>query len=143
MNEVHLFYESDKSVYYYNKYSKHHEYLEEIDSIQQVSSELIYFEGAKGITSLRSFDNRIVSENVQHELIKIDSPTRSYFGFIQAQSIIFIRDKKSVVYEFTSDNFDDKIDYIYRLNNKLHVFFNQGKGIWTLKPKPKQFDQDT
>ena len=26
-NEVHLFYESDKSVYYYNKYSKHHEYL--------------------------------------------------------------------------------------------------------------------
>ena len=97
---------------------------------------MIYFEGAKGITSLRSFDNRIVSENVQHELIKIDSPTRSYFGFIQAQSITFIRDKKSVVYEFTSDNFDDKIDYIYRLNNKLHVFLIKEKDM-DIKTKAK------
>ena len=126
-DEIHLFYQTDKGVYYFNKYSQQHDYIENTTSIKDVTSELILLANKDNTFSLRTFSNRLVSENAQSNLIRVDSPTRSYFAFINEKNIEFIRDKKSVVYEFTTDLNSDKIDYIYRLNNKLHVFLIKEK----------------
>ena len=141
-NEVHLFYQSSQDVYYFNKYSQEHVLLDNVKTIDNYTSELILFKNNNQTLSLRTFSNRVVSENAHSNIVKVDSPTHSYFAYIQNNTIDFIREKRTIGYEFTAELNDDKINYMYRLNNKLHVFFNQGKGIWTLKPRQKQFDQD-
>ena len=141
-DEINVFYQSKQGIFHYNIYNQNEEKIN-YSTINQVSTDLIQLRNNKGQESLYTFSNRVVSKNVQQQLFKVESPTRSYFGFIENSHIHFINKKKISSYEFTPESNSDKIIYVYRISNKLHVFSDEGKSIWTLRPKQKKSDQDT
>ncbi|MGA0242558.1 MAG: hypothetical protein ACO3K7_06175 [Candidatus Marinamargulisbacteria bacterium] len=140
-NDIYLYYRTNQQLFHHNLYSKVSHLVGDSFQVRSKSSHLVWA-GNRQTSQLRTFDNRIVSSNVQTDLITVYTPTKSYFAVIQEQKVILLDDRQTIIYEFTPPKNEVMISYAYKLNNKLHVFYKGGQDVWVLKRQNK-FDQDT
>ncbi len=110
--------------------------------LKKVSDYLLVGNGVE--QQIRTLSNDIVSENVQQEIFIVHTPTKTLFTYIDGTQLSFVSKRDPVSYQFTPTKNDDKIDYGYKLNNKIRVFTKNGQDVWILKHlEKKESDQDT
>ncbi|MEK9726581.1 MAG: hypothetical protein VW397_00590 [Candidatus Margulisiibacteriota bacterium] len=142
-NNVYLFYQSKSDLFHYNVAAKRSSLIERGYGMLDQSSTLVWV-GNANQSQLRTKSNRIVSENVNHQLFKVHTPTKTVFSYVQDQHLIMLDEKYTRAYQFTQTLNEDRIIYGYKINNKLRVFFNGGSKVWTLKRQKKnEFVRDT
>ncbi len=141
-DELFLYIQFGKNLYHYNLLNK---------TLFKVGNQFRVIDKASNIVlvgnnqeqQLRTFSNEIISENIQHDIFKVNTPTKTFFTYLFDDKLSFITKKGATVYQFTRTKNNDNILYGYRLNDKIRVFHKDGQDVWTLNQiKKKQSDQD-
>lgn len=142
-DNLYLFVEKDGQLFHLNVVDgKQNQLGEEFSIIDTVSDYVLI--GNSTEKRIVTFANEIVSKNVMEELISIHSPTKKMFSYIKNDQIFFVSKEDDIIYDFTRDKKHDKIDYGYKLNEKIRVFSGQEQDLWILKQIEKdKSDQDT
>ena len=142
-NDVFLYVQLGGELFHYNLLNQAmHQVGNQFNVLDQSSDMLLI--GSPVQQQLRTFSNRIISENVQETLFKVHTPTKALFAYIRGDQLTFIDKKGGVSYQFTQTENKGNIIYRYKLNNKVRVFYNDGQDVWILKHlNKKQYDQDT
>lgn len=140
---VYVFYSLDDQLFHYNGYGQKTKPVDVSGEILGISSDLVWL-GTPEHSQLRTVSNRIVSRNVQAPLFVVHSGNKRHdFAYTDGNRLIILKKNQSLIYEFTSSKNNGMINYSYKRNDQLRVFYKDGQDdVWTLKPHAK-FGQDT
>ena len=143
-NDIHLIVESTKDLILVNTISKRKETVAKNKKIQLKASDLLVI-GDNDQSTVITYNNEVVSENITEDLFLIETSQKKYISFIKDSQIYFLTKRKPVIYDFTPTERSDKIKYAYKTGEYLHVVYENDKELWTLKQikKAKESDQGT
>ena len=142
-DDLFLYVQLGPDLFHYNLLNKAmHKVGDQFKVIDKASDFL--FVGSKKETQIRTFDNQVISDNVKERIFKVHTPTKVLFTYIKGDQLFFVTKNGSVSYQFTRTQNSDKVEYGYKLNDKIRVFNKDGQDVWILKRiKKKESDHDT
>lgn len=142
-DDLYLFVQIGSDLFHYNLITKVKRKVGDgYKVLKNVSDYLLV--GNDQVQQIRTLSNDVVSEDVKQEIFIIHTPTKTLFTYIDGSELSFVSKKGSVSYQFTPTKNDDKIEYGYKLNDKVRIFTENGQDVWTLKHlEKKESDQDT
>ena len=139
-DELFLYLQMGQDLYHYNLLNKTMFKVGDQFKVINKASNLILV-GNKNKKELRTLSNDIITENVQHQMFKIHTPTNVMFSYLSQNKLSFMTKKGITSYEFTPSQNKGNIKYGYKLNDKIRVFYDDGQDVWTLKRiKKKESD---
>ena len=142
-DDLFLFIQIGKELYHYNLITNVKRKIGKRYKVLQKSSDFLLV-GSQKQQEIRTLSNRVISENVQQNIFTVHTPTKTLFTYTEGNKLSFVAKNGPVSYEFTRSKNDGKIEYGYKLNDKIRVFTNDGQDVWILKHlKKKESDQDT
>jgi hypothetical protein len=142
-DELYLFVQLGSELFHYNLITKTKRKIGHKYKVLKKVSDYLLVGNDLG-QQIRTLSNDIVSENVQQDIFVVHTPTKTLFTYIDGNQLSFVSKRDPVSYQFTRSKNDDKIDYGYKLNDKVRVFTKNGHDVWILKHlEKKESDHDT